>query len=214
MNTDPIPNLISQLKLKTEEIVKRGGDVRAEVSRLVSEAAGKFHQTTDGLVSLVKAVTEGATAGANQALPQESESVLRSVVNGLADGLTKAAEAVSLTLRESGANGTHFAKEDLEKIGKDFRAVGGSFAEIVTAAAGKVGGHVSDQAHTVGGHAMQTFQNVWPSVEAAITAALHEPVKLGREAIHAGASAAQQAAGVLFTELGKHLQNAGDKLRH
>jgi uncharacterized protein YukE len=214
MNTDPIQNLLSQLKLKTEEIVKRGGDVRAEVSRLVSEGAGKLHQTTDGLVSLVKAVTEGATAGAGQALPDQAESALRSVINGLADGLTKAAEAVSLTLKESGANGTRFAKEDLDKIAKDFRAMSGSFVETVTAAAGKVGGHVSEQARTIGGHALQTFQSAWPSVEAAIVTAVQSPVQIGKEAVHAGASAAQQAAGVLFTELGKHLQSAGDRLRH
>ena len=214
MNTDQIDQLIAQLKHKAEEIVKRGGDVRAEISHLVSDATGKFYQTKDGLVQLVKAVSEGAAAAAKEALPDKAESVLHAVVDGLTDGLTKSAQAVRLTLEESGASGVHFAKEDLDKIAKDFRVMGEMFVSIVSDAAGRLGGHVAHQVRTVSEHAKQTLLSVWPSLESAITAAAHDPVKLGRESLKAGTSAAQQAAGVLFSELGKHLQSAGEKLRH
>ena len=214
MNTDQNEGLMQQLKSKAEAAVKKGGDIRAEVSRLVSDAAGRFHQVKDGLVALMKAVTDGAVAGIHETVPHDSASVLRDVVNGLGDGLATAAQSVRLTLQESGASGVKFAKEDLEKISHDFREAGGHFGQIVSSAAHRIGGHVSGQAQALSGHAAQTLQSVWPSVESAISTAIHDPVKLGREAVHAGASAAQQAAGVLFTELGRHLQHAGDKLRH
>lgn len=214
MNTEQTDPLITQLKHKAEEIVKRGGDVRAEISHLVSDTTGKFYQAKDGLADLVKAVSEGAVTGAKEALPDKAESALHAVANGLADGLTRSAQAVRLTLEESRAGGVHFATDDLDKIAKDFRAVSEIFVNIVTDAASRLGGHLSQQARTVSEHAKQTLLDVWPSLESALSAATHDPVKLGRESLKAGTSAAQQAAGVLFSELGKHLQKAGEKLRH
>ena len=213
MKTDQIDHLITQLKHQAEEIVKRGGNVRVEISQLVSDASGKFYQVKDGLTELVKAVSEGATSGAKEALPDKAESVLRSVVDGLTDGLAKSAEAVRLTLEESGASGVHFAREDLDKIAKDFRATGELFVSVVSDAATKLGGHLGQQVRTMSEHALKALQSVRPSLESAITAAANNPVKLGRESVHAGTSAVQQAAGVLFSELGKHLQSVGDKLR-
>jgi hypothetical protein len=211
MNTDQADELVNQVKQSAEKLAQQGEDIRAGVSRLVADAAVRLSQTKDGLTALVRAVSEGAVAGAARALPDQSESVLRSVVDGLADGLERSANAVRLTLAESSASGVHFAKEDLNQILTDFRAVGSSFTAVVSGAMAKLSGHASGQLHSLVEHAKQTFQNARPSVEAAVTAALQDPVKLGRESVQAGASAARQAAGVLFSELGARLQGGGGK---
>lgn len=214
MNTDQTDHLISQLKQSAEEIVRRGNNVRVEISKLVSDSTNKFYETKDGLTQMAKAVTEGAVEAAKDSLPDKSESVLHSVVDGLTDGLNKSIQAVRLTLEESSANSVHFAKDDLNKIAKDFRTLGEVFGSIISDTTSKLGGHLAQQGRTIGDHAKQTLQQVWPSLESAITAAAHHPVKLGKESLHAGTSAAQQAAGVLFSELGKRLQETGEKLRH
>ncbi len=211
MNTDQADELVNQIKQSAEKLVQRGDDVRAGISRLVSDAAGRLSRTKDGLTSLVRAVSEGAAAGAARALPDKSESVLRSVVDGLADGLERSANAIKLTLAESSASGIHFAKEDLNQVLTDFRAVGSAFTDVVSGAMSKISGHASGQVRSLVEHAKQTFQNARPSVEAAVSAALHDPVKLGRESVQAGTSAARQAAGVLFSELGTRLQGGGGK---
>ncbi|MFZ4594943.1 MAG: hypothetical protein ACOYOF_11840, partial [Verrucomicrobiaceae bacterium] len=59
-----------------------------------------------------------------------------------------------------------------------------------------------------------TMQAAWPPLESALHAAQHEPAALGREALSASASAARQAAGVLFSHVGTFLQKAGHQLRH
>lgn len=214
MNTEQTDHLINQLKQRVEEIVGRGNNVRAEISKLVSDSTGKFYETRDGLTQMAKAVTEGAVEAAKNSLPDKSESVLYPVVDGLTDGLNKSIQAVQLTLEESSANSVHFAKDDLNKIAKDFRTLGDAFGSIISDATSKLGGHMAQQGRTIGDHAKQTLQHVWPSLESALAAAAHHPVQLGKESLHAGASAAQQAAGVLFSELGKRLQETGDKLRH
>ncbi len=204
---------LAQIKQRTEELVKRGGDLRAEVSRLVSDASDKVSAATGGMRSLVKAVLDGAASGARAAVPAESEPVLRAVVDGIADGLSKSAQALRLTLEESTANGTRFAKEDLGKAADDFRDLGSSVMDLVSAVASAFGGHVKEQARTLAQHARQTVESALPPLESALHAAQQEPVKLGKETLNAGAGAVRQAAGVLFAELGRHLQKAGEKLR-
>lgn len=211
MNTE---SLIAQLKQKSEDLVKRGGDIKEETSRLVSEAAGQCHAAAGGLAAMVKAVADGAMAGASHKAPEGTETVLRQVVGGITDGVLKSAQALKLTLEESAGKGTRFAKEDLTKIGHDFRTLGNDFSGIVTGAASALGNHAKEQVATLSSHARQTLEAAWPPLEAALGAAQHEPVQLGREAVDAGTAAARQAAGVLFSELGQLLQKAGEKLRH
>ena len=211
MKTD---ELIAQLKTRTEALVKRGGDLRAETARLVEETSSKVYQAKDGLSDLVKAVAEGAVAGARETVPENTESALKHVVEGVTDGLTKSATAVRLTLEEAAASGSHFAQEDLRKVAEDFRTVTNIMADIITTAASATGSHLKAQAQAFGEHAQTALQNVRPALESAVNAALEHPARLGSETLHAGSTAARQAAGVLFTELGACFDKVGSKLRH
>lgn len=210
MNSSPSTDSLRQ---QAERIVQHGRDVRAEISRLASRAAEQFHRTREGLVGLSRAVVEGALAGARQATPAQSESVLRDVVAGLADGLAISAHAVKLTLDESRSRGTQFAHEDLDKIAGDFREVGDTFTQTVGDAAGKLGGQVATQLRDLAGHAGRAIDQARPAFESAVKAAREHPAALGRETLQAGAGAAREAAGILFSELAKRLEQAGQKLR-
>ena len=134
------------------------------------------------------------------------------MVDGLADGLGKSAHAIKLTLEESGASGIHFAKDDLNKITHDFRRPSARYSPRPSARpCSQLGGHASGQVQSLVEHAKQTVQargrrSTRPSAEA-----LKNPVKLGRESVQAGASAAREAAGVLFTEIGRRLQGGTGK---
>jgi hypothetical protein len=201
------------LRQQAERIVQHGRDVRAEISRLASRAAEQFHRTRDGLVGLSRAIVEGALDGARLATAAPSESVLRDVVAGLADGLAISAHAVKLTLEESRARGTPFAREDLDKIAGDFRDVGDTFTQTVGDAAGKLGGQLAAQLRDLAGHAGRALEQARPAFESAANAAREHPAALGREALQAGAGAAREAAGILFGELAKRLEQAAQQLR-
>lgn len=210
MNTD---ELINDLKARMEALVKRGGDVRAETARLVEEASTKVYQARDGLTNLVKAVADGAMAGAKQTMPDNADNTLKNVVEGVTDGLAKSAQAIRLTLEEATASGSQFAREDLRKVAEDFKMVGEMMMDIVTSAAGTAGGHLKTQAHSLGEHAQKTLQGVRSALESALHAALEDPSKLGHETVKAGTTAVRQGAGVLFTEVGRYLDSIGNKLR-
>jgi ElaB/YqjD/DUF883 family membrane-anchored ribosome-binding protein len=204
---------VDQLKDAASKIVKRGENVRAEISKLVSDATGKFHATTHGLTDLAKAVADGAAAGVQQVAPSGSESTLRAVADGLADGFTKSAHAAKLAWEESGKKGAQFAKEDLDKIVKDFRSLGDNAVEITGRLARGCGGQLSSQFQTILDHTKTTLQSLRAPLESVVKAAWQNPVGLGKETLHAGASATRQAAGVFFSEIGRHLQSAGDWMR-
>lgn len=214
MSTEPTNDTATRLKQAAEDIVRRGQNVRSEIAKLVASATTTLKHGTDGLVSLAKAITEGAAAGARQTMPDDADSLLRPVVSGLSDGITKVAEAVKLAVQESAAGGKKFAAEDLDKVVKDLRGVGDGFVTTIRQAAGGIGDHVTEQAKSLAGHAGRALQDMRPALDAAIHSVKQDPVKLGRETVHAGAAAAREAAGILFTELGTLLQSAGQKLRH
>ncbi len=198
--------LTSQLKARVEALVKRGDNVRAETAHLVEQATGTFVQAKDGLTSLVKAVAEGAVEGARGTMPENAENKLRQVIEGVTDGLTKSAQAVRLTLEESAASGTRFAKEDLARIGHEFRATGEGIVDIMSHTASALGDHAKAQAHQLGEHARQTLLGIWPPLDSALHAAAADPLKLGHDTLHAATAAARQAAGVFFTRLGEALK--------
>jgi hypothetical protein len=214
MNTEPpSPTLLEQLKESATQIVKKGGDIRAEISKLVSGAAGKFYAARDGLVDLGKAVADGAAAGVQQVAPSGSESSLRAVADGIADGFAKSAQAVRLTLEESGTKGAQFAREDLDKILKDFRQLGDTALEITGRLARGCGGQLSSQLKTFFEHTKTTLQGLRAPLESVVNAARKDPVGLGKDTLHAGAAATREAAGAFFSEIGRHLQSAGERMR-
>jgi hypothetical protein len=209
MNADQLPDWLKQ---QAEDIVKSGRNVREEIAKVSSSVAGKFHQTKNGFADISRSVLDGAVAGAQQAFPGQSESVLREVVAGLAEGLAISANAVRLTLEESRGRGAQFAHEDLKKVAEDFREAGEHFKQAVHEATDKLGAQISAQSLSLADHAGHTLGSVRPAIDAAIKAACDDPSALGKETLQAGASATRQAAGVLFSELGKRLERAGDQL--
>jgi len=208
MNAEPLHDWLRQ---QARNIVQHGKDVRQEISRLTANATERFHQTKDGLVGLARAVIEGAVDGAKQSA--QPGSVLREVVTGLADGLSTSAEALRLTIQEAKSSGRAYADEDLKKAADDFRTVGQQLGATLKTCLKGFGAEVADQLHNLSDHAGRTLDSVKPVFEAAAKAAAEHPVRFGKEAVKAGAGAARQAAGVLFTELGSRLEKAGQKMR-
>lgn len=210
MNTN---DTLDHLRSRAQELVQTGGDLREKTAALVHEAGTAFHQTADGLRAVVKAVAEGAIAGAQQTLPENTSNALTSVVDGVSDGLSRSAQALRLTLEESSSSCRHFANEDLGKVAQEFRDLGSMTAEVINSAAAALDSHLRDQLSTLSEHAKQTLQHAWPPLQSALEAAQKEPVKLGQQAAAAGSGALRQAAGALFEEVGRAMQKAGGRLR-
>jgi hypothetical protein len=211
MNADPNPTS-AEVQQQVEAIVAEGQDVRGRVSRLVTAAAEKFHNTQEGLLGLARSVLNGAAAAVDRAVSPDPASTLRQIVDGLGDGLSATALASRLAFEEAEAHGQAFARDDLAKFRSDLRALGDMFVDTVAEAARRLRRVTGAELTSVRDHAAATKTRILPAIESALGAAQKHPLQLGKESVEVGLSLSRQALGGLFNAVGRTLQHAGKRL--
>ena len=72
---------------QAEKIAQEGREVRERVRRLVVDTVEKGRLRLSELRRVTIQVVDGAVRGLKGALPEKQESVLRQVLDGVADGL-------------------------------------------------------------------------------------------------------------------------------
>jgi len=204
--------LEESVRKQVEEIVASSRDIQARISHLVGDMAKEFHFNGAGLVALTRSVMDGAAAAFEKAVPKQPDSVLGQIVEGLGDGLSSASLAARLAMEESEAASRSFATEDLTKLKKDLAALKDMFVDTVAETMGKLRSGVSAQVGNLRGHAERTYNRVRPTLDAAVSAAAHHPASLAKESVGAGIALSGQAAGALFTAIGKCMQETGKRL--
>lgn len=209
-----IQPVINALRARIDAIVREGRDVRGEVSRAVADASVTLREGREEMARVSSAVMDAAVTAASESTDApEGTGTLREVIDGLGDGFSTTAQAAQLAIQEARAKGRQFADDDLRKVAREFGSLGQLIVDTLEQAIKGVGGHLAGQADGLREHASRTLERVRPSLESAAGAATDAPKAFVKEAGEAGASAAQQAAGTLFTELGAFLQKAGERLR-
>jgi hypothetical protein len=194
------------LQERAEAIVRRGRDVRQEIANVVAAAVRQAHGVADGFAGLLRATVAGAARAVENELPADGAGVLRQVVDGVGDGLSTAAHAAELTLREATTGAAAFARADLERLASDFGSLSHGFVDSVAKTVTGAGGRLGAEVAALRAHAAVTLRRIEPSLAAAVAAARRDPLGLGREALAAGAAAVRGAAGALFTAIGKRLE--------
>lgn len=190
------------------------GDVRRRISDLVASAAATPGRAIEGGASAVQRVTrevlEGASKGAHKLSDERKDSVMAETLEGLGEGLGKAAHATQLALEETRARGESFAKDDVKAAIEDLRAIEDllrdSGSRLAKAAGSNAKGAASDLTH----HAGRVFEGIRPAVEGALREAMRHPVDTAADAAATGVSAARLGIGALFDTAGGLLSGAGD----
>lgn len=190
------------------------GDVRRRISDLVASAAATPGRAIEGGASAVQRVTqevlEGASKGAHKLSDERKDSVIAETLEGLGEGLGKAAHATQLALEETRARGESFAKDDVKAAIEDLRAIEDllrdSGSRLAKAAGSNAKGAASDLTH----HAGRVFEGIRPAVEGALREAMRHPVDTAADAAATGVSAARLGIGALFDTAGGLLSGAGD----
>lgn len=204
--------MADMFKNQIEEIVKSGDRVRERVADAVRAAARGAESSASRLSDLSGQAMSGAMDAVDRSTPEEAESTLRQVVDGLADGLGQTAQATKLAVEEAAGEGKRFADEDLKTAAQDFKAIGEMFVETVGKSVSALGAESATQFNNVSEHAHRAFDRVRPTVEDAARAAATDPVGLAGDAATTATNLAREAAGGLFSSVGKLLQSAGEKV--
>jgi len=206
MNTEDIRD-------RVESIAKEGGNVAERVREVVEEAAKTAGDMGDKgrqkLTSVVMSSLDGATNAVKDAAPEDAESTLRQVIDGLGDGIQRAANATKLAVEESTSGGRAYAESDLKSVAEDFKTIGQLFVETVEKHAKSGMGQAESQIGDLRSHAQTAIDTARPDIEAAIQAVTSDPVGLAGESAQAAANLAQETAGALFGAVGKILGGSG-----
>ncbi len=189
------------------------GDVRRRISDLVAGAAATPGRMIEGGASAVQRVTrevlEGASRGAHAISDERKDSVMAETLEGLGEGLGKAAHATQLALEEARSRGESFAKDDVKAAIEDLRTIEDllrdSGSRLAKAAGSNAKGAATDLTH----HAGRVFEGIRPAVEGALREAMRHPVATAGDAAATAVDAARMGVGSLFDAAGGLLKGAG-----
>lgn len=197
---------------EAEHIAAEGEHVRERVRKLVVQTIEQRHLSFEELNHVAKDVLEGAASGVKQATPKEKESVLRAVIDGLADSYNIAANATKLALEEANGKRKTFAEEDLKRIVRELRVLDERFIRMVSHTTKRTWGMMTDETATLRDHVERAAKSIRPSMESALREAGSHPIDLANESASAGIKATRQTAGVLLQAVSGLLQGASDVL--
>lgn len=209
MNTDDVRQKIGEIAGQGEDVTRRVREVIETSAQSLGDATG---QAQTRLTSMVSAAIDGASSAVANAAPDDAESTLRQVIDGIGEGLGRTAQATRLAVEESASGGKAFATEDLRSVAEDFKTIGQLFVETVERGAKGVFDQAAGQSSSLREHAQRTIDGVRPSLEDASRAALKDPVGLAGDSAEAAVNLARDTAGSLFSTIGRVLNDAGDKI--
>ena len=197
---------------QAQHIAAEGKDIRQRVRDLTVKLVQQRDVGLKKFDVLASHIMTGAAHAVEDTVPQDPDSVLRQVVDGLADGIGKAANAAELTLEEAQSRGQAFAQEDIKSMIDDLRALQDMFVNTVSRTATHLKGRAGEEASDLKTHAQRAAESIKPSIESALQAAQAQPGNLAKESAQASVTAARQAAGALAHALSGLLSGAGDLL--
>ena len=188
------------------------GEVRRRISELVASAAATPGRAIEGGASAVQRVArevlEGASRGAHALSDERKDSVMAETLEGLGEGLGKAAHATQLALEEARARGENFAKDDVKAAIEDLRAVEDLLMDSASRLAHAAGSNAKGAASDLSSHAGRVFEGIRPAVEGALREAMRHPVATAGDAAATTVDAARLGVGALFDAAGGLLKGA------
>lgn len=197
---------------QAEKIAAEDRDVRERMRDLITDlASGKLPRLSE-LGAEAERAAEGAARGVRSLAGDRREAVIGDVVDGLADGLTRAANATRLAAEEARARGESFMREDLERTTDDLRAMERLFTESTMRLVRRAGQESSDQLRDLTRHVERAAEGLRPAVESAVRAIREHPLQAAGETAAAGLEATRRVAGSFLDAVSGVLQGAGDAL--
>lgn len=197
------------LREQVEATVRTQQEVRQRTAALVATASQHALQAGKGMAEVVRASLDGARAALRTTEPLRRETLLRQVVDGIAEGLGTAAHAAELTLREARGDLARFAREDLAALTRSLQELGKQFSGLAADALADGSVLATEEAARLRDHVEATWRALAPRIDAVVDAAAAAPGTTVREALQEGGIAARGAASALFSELGRQLQSLG-----
>lgn len=185
-------------------------NVRETVAKRVVEAIHAGVERAESLEELMADVARGAVDGARSAVRAGRHPDLAAVVDGVGDGLERAALALRLTAEEFAHAGTHQAKEDAKRLTRSVEHAGRRFVIALGRGLAQAGDGLATRTSDARDHLIHLRERLAPLVGEVFEVLGRSPAAVAGAAVDAASGAvrggtreAAAAFGEALVELGK-----------
>ena len=192
--------------------VESGKDVRDRVRDVVVSLFRSSEATTASARAAVSGIVLSATEIVKRSAPDNPESVLRNVIDGVTSGLSIVAQSTQYAVQEATARGQRFASQDLDRAKKDLSGISDILMDTVKYFANRVTEEAGTAAKELRTHAERSAAAVTPVLKSSVDAVTGHPVQTAGEAAETVLRTAQLTAGALLGAMSGLLAGAADAL--
>lgn len=196
------------------QAVVSGGDVSERVRAIVVDLFrdGKGTGTAAAARSAVQGIYDTALEVVQRSAPEKPDSVLRSVIDGIASGVQTIAQSTQYAIQEAAARGQRFSGEDLDYAARNVNAAGDALVDTVRYASERLGAELGSGARELKVHAERVVESVRPTISASLEAITRHPLQVTSEAASSTVRGGRLAVGAFLGALSGVLAGAADLL--
>jgi len=194
------------------EAVESGKDVRDRVRDVVVSLFRSSEATTASARAAVSGIVQSATEIVKRSAPDNPESVLRNVIDGVTSGLSTVAQSTQYAVQEATDRGQRFASQDLDRAKKDLSGISDILMDTVKYFTNRVTEEAGTAAKELKTHAERSAAAVTPVLKSSVDAVTKHPVQTAGEAAETVLRTAQLTAGALLGAMSGLLAGAADAL--
>lgn len=194
------------------QAVECGGDVREQVRSIVVELFRGSQGTGETVRSAVRSVYATAVDVVRRSAPENPDSVLRNVIDGITSGVQTVAQSAQYAIQEASARGQRFAGEDVDYAKRSLNTASDVLLDTVRYASERIGAELGSGARELKTHAERAVEAARPAIAASLDALARHPVQTATEAAGSTLRGGRLAAGAFLSAVSGVLAGAAELL--
>ena len=194
------------------QAVESGRDVGERVKKIVENLFRGQEGTIASARAAVSGIVHTASDIVKRSAPENADSVLRGVIDGVTTGLGSVAQSTQYAVQEAASRGQRFATQDLDRAKKDLNGISEILMDTVRYFANRVTEETGTAVRELKSHAERAAAAVTPAVKSSIEAVAKHPVQTATEAAETAVRGSQLTAGALLGAMSGLLSRAADML--
>lgn len=201
---EPVPPLSEAIRAAVES----GRDVSERVRDIVVSLFNGSEASAASARAAVSGIVQTASDIVKRSAPDNPDSILRNVIDGVTSGISTVAQSTQYAVQEAASRGQRFATQDLERARKDLNGIGDILLDTVKYFTNRVSEEAGTTVRELKTHAERSAAAVTPVIKSSIEAVAKHPIQTAGEATETAVKTGQLGAGALLGAMSQLLAGA------
>lgn len=192
--------------------IESGKDVKARVQEIVVNLFRSSEASTASARAAVSGIVQTAADIVERSAPENPDSVLRNVIDGVTAGLATVAQSTQYAVQEAASRGQRFAGQNLDRAKQDLNGISDILVDTVKYFTNRVTEETGATFRDLKTHAERAVAAVAPAIKSSLETVAKHPVQTAAEAAGTAVRGTQLTAGALLGAMSGLLAGAADCL--